>query len=600
MPCVPRCLLLCLPLLGCVALVRADRPDQTAPVVGIRQQPPNSFAITGARVVVKPGETIENATIVVEGSRITAVGADESIPRAARIIDMSGKTIYPGFIDAYGEQSLPEPAAGPNYWNDHVTPQLRVVDHYDPDLKRNEQLRRQGIVACLVAPKEGLVKGVSAVVAAGKAPAIESIIRNEVAQHVRLSPQRGGGRKARYPGSPMGAVALVRQVFYDADWYRRAQTWADTHPADARPETNLALETLIQRPLPLIVDGRDERYFARADRLGREFSLPVLVRGSGREYRRLDEVSATGRAILLPVNFPKAPDVSTAEATLSASLERLLHWNLAPDNPRRLHQAGIDFAFTTDGLKDPREFLAHIRRTIKRGLAAEAALAALTTTPAKLLEVTSELGTIEVGKRASLVITDGPIFEEKSKVVETWVDGQRFEHDRFDLADLRGSWSIVLTTEEQEQVAGDLKLSGRPSKLKGQWMVGDKKVELKNLMWKNNRLTFTMDADLLAREGNAQLTFVVTGQDLTRDATLGTGSFAGWEPLDRSPTACRAVSGGRNRLEGLCGSGREPGTGQAARQETIQGGGGASRGRREYRGSCEWSPGRGNGGAKTA
>ena len=82
-----------------------------------------------------------------------------------------------------------------------------------------------------------------------------------------------------------------------------------------------------------------------------------------------------------------------------------------------------------------------------------------------------------------------------------------------------------MTSKELGQVAGDLGLSGRPTKLKGQWIVGDKKYELKNLTWEDYRLTFTVDAELLARKGNAQMTFVVTGRDLTRDATLGTGTL---------------------------------------------------------------------------
>ena len=372
----PQAIPLFLALLLGTAPTRADRPDQTAPVVGIRQQPPRTFALTGARVVAKPGEVLENATIVIEGSRIIAVGMADSIPPAARVLDMSGKTIYAGFIDAYGEQELPAPAAGANYWNDHVTPQLRVVDHYDPNTKRNEQLRRQGIVACLMAPAKGLVKGISAVVATGTAPAVESIIRQEVGQHVRLSPQRGGGREARYPGSPMGAGARATSPLRRGLVSPR-QAWADEHPGEPRPETNLALEALVNHGLPLIVDGTDERYFARADRLGREFSLPVLIRGSGREYRRLDDIAASGRAILLPVNFPKAPDVSTAEATLSASLERLMHWNLAPDNPRRLHEAGVPFAFTTDGLKVTGQFLKHLGRVVKRGAAGASGLGGL-------------------------------------------------------------------------------------------------------------------------------------------------------------------------------------------------------------------------------
>ena len=201
-----------------------------------------------------------------------------------------------------------------------------------------------------------------------------------------------------------------------------------------------------------------------------------------------------------------------------------MHWNLAPDNPRRLHEAGVPFAFTTDGLKK-RGNSSSIWAAWSNEGCRRSGLGGLDDRSRPMAGGRPGAWHDRSRQRASLVITDGPLFEKKSKVVETWVDGERFEHERFDLSDLRGSWSAVLTSEEQGQVAGDLRLSGRPTKLKGQWIVGDKKYELKNLTWKDYRLTFTVDAELLARKGNAKMTFVVTGRDLTRDATLGTGTL---------------------------------------------------------------------------
>ena len=106
----------------------------------------------------------------------------------------------------------------------------------------------------------------------------------------------------------------------------------------------------------------------RADRFAREFGLRAIIHGSGREYRRLDEIVATGRAVILPVNFPQPPSVATVEESLDVSLADLMHWDIAPENPARLDAAGVTFALTSHGLRDQATFLAAVRRAIERGL----------------------------------------------------------------------------------------------------------------------------------------------------------------------------------------------------------------------------------------
>src|SRR6185369_4696994 len=141
-----------------------------------------------------------------------------------------------------------------------------------------------------------------------------------------------------------------------------------------------------------IMDAANEQFFLRADRFAREFGLQAIIHGSGREYRRLDEIAATRRAVILPVNFPQPPSVATVEESLDASLADLMHWDLAPENPGRLDAAGIKIALTSHGLRDQATFLAAVRRAVERGLNAESALKALTTTPASLLGMSERLG----------------------------------------------------------------------------------------------------------------------------------------------------------------------------------------------------------------
>ena len=212
----------------------------------------------------------------------------------------------------------------------------------------------------------------------------------------------------------MGAVALARQSLYDAVWYRDAWEAYRARPELPRPETNVALDALAKSmaSATFVIDAPNERMAIRADKIAREFSLKMIVRGSGREYRQIDDIVAMNRPILLPVDFPEPPPVRTTESAQSTTLQELMHWDIAPENPARLVAAGLPICLTTDGLDDVKDFLQQVRVAVKRGLPSEAALAAVTTVPAQLLGIDDHIGQVQAGKLANLVITDGDLFAE--------------------------------------------------------------------------------------------------------------------------------------------------------------------------------------------
>lgn len=413
---------------------------------GLRENIPDVWALTHATVVVRAGLSIDNATVVVRNGRIQSVVADGPVPSDARSIDMTGRTIYPGFIDGYAETEVPgfqlKQTAG--YWNSEVVPHLSVARRLteNPDA---EDLRKQGVVAQLRAPGNAIIRGQSAVVSTGTDNPNQAVLAEAVAQHLQLTLSRRG--RDQYPGSPMGAVALSRQAMYDAGWYRDAWKAAAADSTLPRPERNVALAALgkvLDGTQPIFVECSNELFVLRADRFAGEFGLNLIIRGSGLEYRRLNDIAATNRPIILPLNFAQAPNVSSPEVAENATLESLMHWDIAPENPARVYKAGITFAFSTDQLKSVNEFLKAVRKAVKRGLPADAALKALTETPASLFGVDDQLGTVEAGKLASFVVTDGELFDSKTKVVETWVDGARFKHTPDPHRKLEGSYRIKL------------------------------------------------------------------------------------------------------------------------------------------------------------
>src|SRR5690606_5509471 len=171
-----------------------------------------------------------------------------------------------------------------------------------------------------------------------------------------------------------------------------------------------------------------------------------------------DVLKGRTQPLIVPLNFPDAPDVSSPEAALNASLGQLRHWYLAPTNAAQLATAGVPFALTTDGLSSLDQFLPNLRIAVARGLAPDRALAALTTVPAGWLGIERTHGTIAPGKVANLVVADGNLFTEEASVRDVWVQGTRYGVTRPPQIDPRGTWTIA--TEDQAGFPATLRLEG--------------------------------------------------------------------------------------------------------------------------------------------
>ncbi len=503
-----------------LALRSLAAPPNTTPVEGLRENTPAVFALTNLRIVTEPGKTIDQGTIVLRDGVIQAVGPDVKPPADARVIDLAGKTAYAGLIDAYSEVaiSVNPRLEGAPHWNAQVAPQLDVARHFSVAEADNRKLRGQGITARLVAPDSRVIKGQSIVVSTGSTDSTRAILKSGVAQHFRLTVSFNTSRDT-YPNSPMGAVALARQSLLDAEWYAKAwAAWKGNNQL-ARPERNDALEALatcLGGNQPAMIDAANEEFCLRADRFAREFGLAAIIRGSGREYRRLAEVQATGRAVIVPVNFPQAPSVATIEQSLDVSLAQLMHWDIAPENPGRLDAAGVPIALTASGLRDSTTFLSAVRRAVERGLKPDSALKALTVTPASLIGLGDRLGKVAPGMLGNLVITDGDLIAKKTKLLETWVDGRRYELDKPPTYDVRGTWAVELAGPDDRILRLNLKLTGSAKQLGGTLAkvvaAGEKADEIKldQVAVVEAQFSFRLDGKGLGKEGPARASATVS------------------------------------------------------------------------------------------
>ena len=431
----------------------AQQATRIQPVSGMRDNSTGFHALVGARVVTTPGRVMESATIVIRDGLIQEVTSDLTPPAGARVWDLGGYTIYPGFIDAHadlGMDEVPEGGdIGPTHWNPQVRAWFSTTENLQDDVDRRAALRSQGFGTALVVPKQGIFRGKASVINLGDTGVRERILRPDFAQSVGF--QRSFELGGAYPNSAMGTVSLMKQTLMDTGWYRRAwEAYEASGRAFLPPETSESLSALddaIQGRQPVVFETDSEEEYLRAHTIASEFGVQAWYRGSGQEYRLIDVLSGRNDPLIVPLNFPDAPDVSDPEAALNASLADLRHWYLAPTSPAKLAEAGIPFAITADGMSSINDFLLNVRIAVARGLSADDALAALTTTPAEWLGLSRSHGTIEEGKIANLVVTQGDLFTQEAEVRDVWVQGSVYGVTRPAQIDPRGTWRIASSDE---------------------------------------------------------------------------------------------------------------------------------------------------------
>ena len=516
-----------------LAVVSSLAQVTTIPKQGIRENDPRVHALTNARIVTAPGKTIEKGTVLIRDGLIAEVGPDVKIPAEARVWDLAGKTIYPGFIDAYSRLDLPETlkpepvrtdvdpddpnakpkevprenAKGMHSWNPRVTPERKAADYLNLDKKGTKALRDLGFTSALIVPGRGIFRGASALINLQEADVDTMVVAPLVAQHIAFDFDREGDRG--YPNSLMGAIALVRQSFLDASWYQAAQEAYRKNPVTTeRPETNASLAALAEQAQrnPAVFEAEDELDLLRALRIADEFKLKPILFGNGYEYRVRKALAENKTPVILPLDFPKPPEIERPEQALEYELDELQHWDRAPSNPARLAEAGIPFAFTTQKLEKPeKDFWARVRLAVRRGLSKDAALAALTSTPAEIFGVADRLGAIGPGRIANLVIASGDLFADEARVLTTWVDGRCYDTDQARERDLRGTWEFAAEGKTLQLVIGG-KLEKLEAKLAG---------EKTTVSIKEDAVLLIAPAKLLEKgEGSIRLTGQTAGETM--------------------------------------------------------------------------------------
>ena len=416
---------------------------------GVISNNTNYTAFTNATIHVSPTEIIDNATLLIKDGKVVSVGKSVNIPKNTTKINLTGKTIYPSFIDLYTTFGVEKPKRGGDgpqygpsrsgfYWNDHIMPEQDVMSSFKYDAKSASELHKLGFGMVNTHIPDGVVRGTGALIALNNdADNSLRVVDGETTQHLSFS--KSVTSRQRYPSSIMGSMALLRQMYNDAKWYEAGNI--DTK--------DLSLEALNgNKNLLQIFEAGSRANLLRADKVGDAFNIQYTIVGGGDEYERISEIKRTNATVILPINFQLAYDVDDPHLASTLSLSDMRSWNQEPHNPRLLAENGINFALTTHGLKSNKTFSSNLMKAIEMGLSKQKALEALTTVPASLLGKSDVLGTLKTGSYANFLITDGDIFEKKTKLYENWVQGTPHVIENINIKDIDGDYNFKLAGDD--------------------------------------------------------------------------------------------------------------------------------------------------------
>ena len=500
--------------------------QKTFPQNGVYDDKNTYYAFVNATLVKDYQTTMPNATLLIKNDEVVQTGTLVAIPDGVTVIDLKGKYIYPSFVDLYSDYGIakaerkpgnaPEarlsPKKGAYAWNEAIHPEVAASNLFVANPERAKMLREAGFGVVLTHAQNGIARGSGAVVTLADDKENNLVLKGAASNHFSFNK---GTSAQGYPSSLMGAIALIRQSYYDADWYEKSK---------ASSEYNLSLEAWnANKKLPQIFETNDKLDVLRVDKIAKEFDVSYIIKTNGTDYQRIDEIKATKSVLILPLVFGDVYDVEDVYDAAQISLSQLKHWEMAPANPAIVAQNQIEFALTASGL-DPTKFWANLRKAIKYGLTEEQALKALTATPAKILGLEKAIGSLEKGKKANFFIASKPIFEDEAVVYQHWIGGEMYLQNNYPLIkDLRGVYDFVVGESKYE-----LKIKGENAEtLKFSLLKDTNSIDVKHKI-SGNFINLSFVLEPKQNPNLTRLSGVINGTGFGGEAVLADATSATW------------------------------------------------------------------------
>jgi imidazolonepropionase-like amidohydrolase len=436
--------------------------QQTYPRNDIAFSPNDCYAFTNATVVKNAQTILQNATVVIRKGKIASVGTDAA-PKDALVIDCKGKYIYPSFIDLYsdygmvaqqnqgrgfnfgGPSQMLSSTKGAYAWNMAVKAEADASKVFTVNETKAKDLRGNGFGVVLTHVNDGIVRGNGTLVTLANEKENKVMLKEKASAHYSFNK---GSSTQDYPNSLMGSIALLRQTYLDAQWYK-------TKPVEEG--TNITLQAFNElQGIPQIMEAGDKWQDLRAVKIAKEFNTNYIVVGGNNEYQRIADIKNTGASFIMPIALPQASDVEDPNDARFTALSEMKHWEMANGNLAQFEKNNINFAITTYGLRESNTFMTNLRKAITAGLSESKALEALTKIPATLLGVDNQVGTLDAGKWANLLITSGPIFKEKTIIFQNWIQGKPYILKEEGFTDYRANYNFKMGNENYTlELSGD-------------------------------------------------------------------------------------------------------------------------------------------------
>lgn len=389
-------------------------------------------AIRGGRIVTVSGPVIEKGTVVVSGGKITAVGASVEIPAGAAVIDATGQTVYPGLIDGLTTLGLTEigsvPGSVDTTETGDVNPHAEAWIAVNPHSELLPVARANGVTAALAAPAGGLVSGQSALLRLAGTTPDALTVKTPVAMHMVYPTGRPAFDISRLFEEPELKTFEERQkdkkrnqekdlkrlanLLEEAKAYGAARAAAKAGRIPP-PKPDLPLEALApvaRGEVPVVMRVDAEEDIRGAVEFAEEHGLKLIVAGGLEAWRVADLLKSKDVAVL--VNVDRLPRRESDP------------YDAAYANPAALQRAGVRFAIVSDDASQSRNLPYEAAMARAYGLAADAALRAITLSPAEIFGVADRMGAIAVGRDADLFVATGDIMDPRSGVTHVLIDGQ--------------------------------------------------------------------------------------------------------------------------------------------------------------------------------
>ncbi len=551
-------------LLVCSCSLLAQDEKELKPVT-------RTYAITNVNVVQAPGKKLDMATVVVRDGLIIAVGKGISIPLDAVVIKADSMYLYAGFIDGLSRAGVTKPKeeanrekikdpGNPPPDRAGITPQNDVRNSLNASDKSIEDLRNVGFTVAQIVPYGNLLPGQGSIVLMGGKSADQMVLVSNSALYSELS-----GANGVYPNTTMAVIAKWRELYRQASQAKSYQSlYASNRAGLERPGNDRVLEAfypVIDQRIPVLFKSEKMLDAHRILMLRNDLGFSLMLADLKEGWPVANKIKASGIKVFLSLDLPeevkkddkksdnksnkkadsiKAKEVAkpkTAADLEKDALEKRKAEAIANYTSQAsvFNKAGVSFGFSSLSAK-PKDIPANLRRMIAAGLSEDAALAALTTTPAQLLGLSDRMGTVENGKMANLIISDKSYFNEKAKVRYVFVDGVMYKQevkeekksDPNAKVDIEGSWSTVTQTP---QGSNDGKVifkkdgSGYKGTISGGRMPAP--ADLISVTLEGNKLSYTYSLSFGGNTIKVEVEATVEGDSFKGNATVGPrGSFS--------------------------------------------------------------------------